>query len=219
MFDRVLKFFIENSRMNYALFALIFAIGIWSYMKTPKEIFPTFALDMISIQGTYAGSSVDILDKMAVQEIEDGVKNIDGIVEVSTVISPGKVTIILELRKGVNRFNVADKIKDEVAKIRSSLPNDMDEPLVNVMERTKGLIDVSLTSDKYSVDELKPFANKFESMMVGVKGVSDITIFGDSDLHYEVLLDEKKIEAYGLNSSDVYSAISSLSYIYFQLAR
>ncbi|HIP62261.1 MAG TPA: efflux RND transporter permease subunit [Sulfurovum sp.] len=88
-----------------------------------------------------------------------------------------------------------------------------------VMERTKGLIDVSLTSDKYSVDELKPFANKFESMMVGVKGVSDITIFGDSDLHYEVLLDEKKIEAYGLNSSDVYSAISSLSYIYFQLAR
>jgi len=214
MFDRVLKFFIENSRMNYALFTLIFAIGIWAYSKTPKEIFPTFDLDMISIQGAYAGSSVDILDKMSVREIEDGVKNIDGVVEVSTVISPGKFSIILELRKGINRFNVADKIKDEVAKVRSSLPSDMDEPVVNIMERTKGLIDVSLTSKKYSVDALKPFANTFKSRMAGVKGVSDITIFGDSDLYYEVLLDEKKIEAYGLSNSDVYSAIASLSYIF-----
>ena len=214
MFDRVLKFFIENSRMNYALFILIFAIGIWAYNKTAKEIFPTFDLDMISIQGSYAGSSVDILDKMAVREIEDGVKNIDGVVEVSTVISPGKFSIILELRKGINRFNVADKIKDEVAKVRSSLPSDMDEPVVNIMERTKGLIDVSLTSQKYSVDELKPFADTFKSMMVGVKGVSDITIFGDSDLYYEVLLEEKKIEAYGLSNSDVYGAIASLSYLF-----
>jgi len=214
MFDRVLKFFIDNSRMNYALFTLLFAIGIWSYNKTPKEIFPTFDLDMISIQGAYAGSSVDILDKIAVREIEDDVKNIDGVVEISTVISPGKFTIILELRKGINRFNVADKVKDEVSKIRSSLPSDMDEPLVRIMERTKGLIDVSLTSKKYSIDELKPFANEFKSIMAGVKGVSDITILGDSDLYYEVLLDEKKTAAYGLSNNDIYSAIASLSYIF-----
>ena len=55
--------------MNYTLFVLIFAVGIWSYSKTPKEIFPSFDLDMISIKGSYIGASVDILDKMVVSEI------------------------------------------------------------------------------------------------------------------------------------------------------
>ena len=75
MFEKILRFFVENSRMNYTLFLLVFAIGIWSYSKTPKEIFPSFDLDMISIKGSYSGASVDILDKMAVTEIEDNINS------------------------------------------------------------------------------------------------------------------------------------------------
>ena len=74
MFERFLRFFVDNSRMNYVLFFLIFAVGIWSYFKMPKEIFPTFEMDMVTISGSYTGASVDILDKMAVTEIEDNVK-------------------------------------------------------------------------------------------------------------------------------------------------
>ena len=36
MFEKVLRFFIDNSRMNYTLFVLVFAVGIVSYIKTPK---------------------------------------------------------------------------------------------------------------------------------------------------------------------------------------
>lgn len=100
MFEKFLRFFVDNSRMNYVLFILIFALGIWSYIKMPKEIFPTFDMDMISISGSYTGASVDILDKMAVSEIEDNVKSLEGVIETTTVISPGKFTIILELQKG-----------------------------------------------------------------------------------------------------------------------
>ena len=138
MFDKLLRFFIENTRINYTLFILIFAVGIWSYSKTPKEIFPNFELDMISIKGSYSGASVDILDKMAVTEIEDNIKNIDSIDTMSTVISPGRFTIILELKKHVNKYQEADKIKDVITLIKTNLPSDMDEPSVNVLDRTNG---------------------------------------------------------------------------------
>jgi len=67
MFEKFLRFFVENSKMNYTLFVLIFIAGIWSYQKMPKEVFPSFELEMISINGHYTGTSVDILDKMAVK--------------------------------------------------------------------------------------------------------------------------------------------------------
>lgn len=214
MFDKILRFFVNNSRVNYTLFILVFAIGIWSYNKTPKEIFPSFELDMISITGSYSGASVDILDRMAVIEIEDNVKNIDSVDTMSTIISPGRFTIVLELKKGKNKYNEADKIKDAIALIKSNLPSDMDEPSVNVLERSRSVVDISLTSSKYSTDELKPFADNLKSKILGVNGVNDVTIFGDSDKYFEILLDDRKIEALDLNKNEIFNAITTLSYIF-----
>ena len=70
MFENILRFFVNNSRLNYFLFILVFITGIVLYTKTPKEIFPSLELDMVSVNGYYAGSSIDMLDKMAVKEIE-----------------------------------------------------------------------------------------------------------------------------------------------------
>jgi len=214
MFEKFLKFFVENARMNYTLFILIFAIGIWSYTKTPKEIFPSFDLDMISIKGSYTGTSVDILDKMAVTEIEDNIKNIDSIDTVSTVISPGKFTIILELKKGEDKYREADKIKDVISLIKTNLPSDMDEPSVNVLDRTRTLADVTITSKKLSTDDLKPFADNLKSQILNINGISEINIYGDSDKFFEILLDEDKIDALNLNKSEVFDTISTLSYIF-----
>lgn len=214
MFERFLRFFVDNARMNYVLFFLIFAAGIWSYFKMPKEIFPTFDMDMVTVSGSYSGASVDILDKMAVSEIEDNVKSMEGVIDTTTVISPGRFTIVLELQKGKDRYNMADKIKDAVALSKSDLPSDMDEPTVRVMERTRDLINISLTSNTKTVDEMKVFAEDFKSKILGVNGVNDVTVFGDSDKYYEILLDDKKIEAYGIDKSELFSAISSLSYIF-----
>lgn len=214
MFEKILRFFVENSRINYTLFILVFAVGVWSYTKTPKEIFPSFDLDMISIKGSYSGASVDILDKMAVSEIEDKIKNYDSIDTMSTIISPGKFTIVLELKKGFNKYVEADKLKDSISLIKTNLPSDMDEPSVNTLDRSRTLVDISVTSKKFSVDELKPFADDLKSKLLTINGINEINVFGDSDKYFEVLLDEKKIDALGLNKNDVFTVISNLSYIF-----
>jgi len=44
MFSNMIRFFTQNARMNYTLFFLIIAVGVYSYIKIPKEIFPSFDL-------------------------------------------------------------------------------------------------------------------------------------------------------------------------------
>jgi multidrug efflux pump subunit AcrB len=129
--------------MNYTLFVLIFAIGIWSYQKMPKEVFPSFDLDMVSVTGSYTGASVDILDKMAVVEIENNLKTLDGIKDMTTVISNGKFSIVLEFEKGRDRYDMLNKTKDAIALTFSNLPSDMDEPNAKLVTRSRDLIDIS----------------------------------------------------------------------------
>ncbi|MBD3841793.1 MAG: efflux RND transporter permease subunit, partial [Campylobacterales bacterium] len=139
---------------------------------------------------------------------------LQGVTDTTTVISPGKFTIILELEKGTNRYNMANKVKDVVSLIVPNLPSDMDEPSVNVMERTKDLVSIALTSQNLNTDQMKPFADRFKSQLLNIKGVSDVTIFGDSDKYYEILLDDKKIEALGISQVELSDALATLSYIF-----
>jgi len=214
MFERFLRFFVENSRMNYTLFVLIFAIGIWSYNKMPKEVFPSFELDMVTISGSYTGASVDILDKMAVVEIENNLKTLEGVKDMTTVISNGKFSIVLEFEKGVNRYDVLNKAKDQVTLTLGNLPSDMDEPTVKLVTRSRDLVDISLTSNKYSVDEMKGFAENFKNDLYGIDGVNDVSVFGDSDRFFEIKVDEEKLISYKIDQSSFFDALKTISYIF-----
>ena len=214
MFEKVLKFFIENYKINYTLFFLLFATGIYSYIQIPKEISPTIEPESISIRGTYSGASVDNLNKMAVQEIEDEVKNIVGVQTVTSVVSPGRFTIILELDKGTNKRVVIDDTEEALALVRVNLPSDMDDPVIKGVAHARSIMHVSMRSSKISRGELKSLSKKFKSKLLSIKDVSDVTMFGDSELFYEVLIDEKKVNAYNLSLSETLRMFSELSYVF-----
>lgn len=214
MIERILRFFVNNSRLNYFLFVLVFISGIVLYTKTPKEIFPYFDLDMISVSGHYAGTSIDMLDKMAVKEIEDEIKNIDGIDKMATIVSAGKFNIILELEKRVDKYNTAQKVKDAVTLSRQNLPNDMDEPTVKVLEAKRSLMRIAVSSNNASHEALINAANALKDKINALAHISEVLIYGDSDKYYDIRLNSEKIHALDLDENAVATALAGLSYIF-----
>ncbi len=214
MFDDILKFFIKNSRLNYFLFIVAIIIGIYSYIKSPKEIFPSFSLDMISVSGSYMGASIDMLDKMAVKDIEDEIKGIEGIKTMTTIINPGRFNIVLELSKGVDKYETSDLVKDAISRSTQNLPTDMTMPSVNVLSIQKELLSIAISSKKLDHNTLLKEARRLKDKIDAIPKISSIKIYGDSDKYYDVVIDRKKIEALGLDLSRSLSAISKLSYIF-----
>jgi len=214
MFENILRFFVRNSRLNYLIFVIVFLSGVAAYIKTPKEIFPSFDLDIISVSGHYAGASIDMMDKMAVQEIESDIKNIDGIEKMSTIINSGRFNIILELEKRVDKYNTKDRVKDAIALSKQNLPTDMDEPSVSVLQIKRDLMRVSVSSKSLTKSELLKEANNLKDKISALKNISEVTIFGDSDEYYDIRLNSAKIHALGLDETSVTVSLSALSYIY-----
>ncbi|MFK5881246.1 MAG: efflux RND transporter permease subunit [Sulfurospirillum sp.] len=214
MFERVLKFFIENYKLNYILFFLVFGLGVYSYIFLPKEVSPVIEPDSITIRGGYSGTSLDTLNKMAVEEIEAEVQNIDGIDTISSRITPGRFSITLELRKGADKQKVQKDIDDAITAIKSDLPSDMDELTTSTVAHARGLMQVSVFSKTLGRDRLIENAKELRLKLLGIKDISDVTIFGDSDIYYEVLIDGKKAEAYGLTQKQIIDVIPNISYIF-----
>ena len=214
MFEKFVRFFTENARLNYTLLLLIVLAGVWSYNKTPKEIFPSFELDIVRISGSYSGTSINIMDNIVVREIENEVKSIDGIKEMTSVITPGRFSVVLELVKGTNKYEISDKIKDGIDSVKSNFPSDMTEPRVSIAQTNQRVARISLSSKTLSRGELIEYAKDIKSRLLTVPDISEISIYGDSDLYFNIRLDEAKIRAYGISREALTSALSNISYIF-----
>lgn len=212
--EKFVRFFVNNSRMNYVLFILVILVGIYSYSKTPKEIFPAFELDIINISGGYSGASIDMMDKIAVRDIENELKSIEGIEEMSTVIVPGRFNTILELHTGANKDDILIQVKDAIERTKTNFPDDMNDPSITLINTEKSVLQVSLSSDKLPLTELKDTAQTLKAQILSLSDISEVTVFGDSDLYFSVKVDERKLTAFNINKIAVFNAISRLSYLF-----
>ncbi|WP_345993952.1 efflux RND transporter permease subunit [Sulfurimonas sp. HSL-1716] len=212
--DRLIEYFIKNKHLSYVLLIFLIYLGYNAYVNIPKELFPTVELDKISITGKYAGTSATNMDKMAVRDIEDEISSISGIDKTETTIIPGSFTIILTLNEHANKINVLSKVKDSISASRQYLPSDMNEPVAKLLDKTKSLIKLSISSTKLPKSALIPIAKEIQTKLSRIKSISEISIRGDADQELSIKLNSNAILTYNLNHADVIGAISNLSYIF-----
>jgi len=210
----IIEYFVKNSRLNYTLMGFIVMMGIFAYINIPKEMFPNSTVDSIMVRGNYSGASANSLNNFAVVEIENQIDSISGISKSTSTITDGSFSIKVELQDGVDKSEVEDDIKTAVTNAKKYLPSDMTEPTVSSAKRKMALLNLSILSTQKNKAELLKISEKLKTKLSQVNNVSEISIFGDSDLQIKLLLDHKKIDMYGLDSTSVVSAISNLSYIY-----
>ena len=212
--EKVIGYFIDNKHLNYAILVLLIFVGVSSYNLIPKEIFPDFALDKITVSGSYSGSSAANLDKMAVRDIEEGLSSINHIYKVETIIKSGSFSILLSISKGGNVSDILDKVKDEIAKITPNLPSDMNEPIAKQLERTREIVRLSISSNQLNFNQLIDSAREIKEHILKINKIAGVTIYGESDEIVEFKIDTQALKAYGINPSAITSAISSLSYTF-----
>jgi multidrug efflux pump subunit AcrB len=211
---KLLEFFIKNEHLNHVLLVFLLFTGIFAYQNISKEIFPTVELDKIRVSGSYTGASANTLDKMAVRDIEDSIASINHVKEIESVITPAKFTIMVTLNKGADKIITLSKVQDAITSVKSNLPSDMSEPTAKLVDMQRSLIKLSIGAEDKSFEELLEIGKDIKSKLSTVKDVSEINIYGDSDKKVEINLDSKAIQAYGLSTQLVVSAIKNLSYIY-----
>ena len=211
----LIDFSLRKPLLNHFLLFFICILAYFSYLKIPKEIFPTSILDSVAISGHYSGASSELLDKIVVSEIEDELLSLSSADKISSTIKNGSFTITVELKDGHKSKDILDDIKDIITKIKTNLPSDMDEPTVKAVEHAFPLITVAVYSkNNDSKEYLIEIAKEVKSKIMQLKDLSQVTVLGQSDKELLMSFDDEKINAFGLNKTSVIKAVSTLSSIF-----
>lgn len=211
---KVVEFFLKKIELNYTMFIFITILGIFSYISIPKDVFPPIKIDKISISGGYAGASIDILDKMAVSKLEDELKSLTGVTKLESFIKNSSFSIVLELDKSADKYSVLNKAKDIISNNRRYFPTDMDEPTANIVDLAWPLINVTISSDIESKDSLIDIGKDIKTKLSAIENISNVELYEDSDIVYEIIFDDRKLQMYNLNRASLIESMKLLSYIY-----
>ncbi|MEA1956604.1 MAG: efflux RND transporter permease subunit [Campylobacterota bacterium] len=213
MIRRFIEFSINKPLLNHILLSFIVLLSIFSYINIPKEIFPPMNMDKITVSGGYVGTSADVLDKMVVKTIEDDLQNIDELEVVETTIKNGFFTMSMDIKVGSDNISVLNDVKDIISGVKKDLPADMAEPIAKVKLHSFPLVLIALAGDK-SKKELLEKADELKRKLSRFEDLSEITIRGDADEELVVKINDKKIQALGLEPSQTISSLKNLSSIF-----
>lgn len=215
MIQNLIEFSLRKPLLNHFILLFIFLLSIFAYFKIPKEIFPPSTTDAVIINGAYTGASSELLDKIAVSQIEDEILTLSSADTISSTIKNGSFSINVDLKDGYKAKDILDDVKDIITKIKTDLPSDMDEPTVKAVEFAFPLITVAVYSkNSDSKEYLIEVAKEVKSKVMQLKDLSQVQVLGESDKELLITLNDEKISAYGFEKIKVINAISSLSSIF-----
>ena len=95
--------------------------GLWTAGAVQKEVFPQFQLDVVEVRVDYPGAAPEEIERGILQPIEEAVKGVRGIREMTSTAREGQGTVQLELVSGAVPMKAFADIDQAVSRIRNSL--------------------------------------------------------------------------------------------------
>ena len=186
------------------VFFVLCVAGLWGFHQLPVARFPDIAFPMTTVTITQPGASPSQLETEVTRRVEDSVATIPGIKRVMSSVNEGVSTTTIEFLLETDLATALDDTRDAVTRIRTDLPQDIQEPVVSKVDIGGSLMTYAVVAPNMPPDELSWFVDREVSKaMYGVPGVAVVKRVGGVERQARVDLDPNALQAFGVTAGDV----------------
>ncbi len=194
--------------------AFLLVLGLLGLWKIGVDLYPEVDPPVITITTEYNGVSPTEIETLISKVIEEEVNQLGGIERLMSTSRDGVSQIVIEFKLAIDARQIQTEVRDKVARIRSKLPNDIEEPLVERLDfADRPILQLALkakASDLTNAQlfQLRDFAeNQVKPVLQQVDGVGQVNVFGGLEREIQVDLDLQRLMLWKLTPDDVANAI------------
>ena len=208
-FDKLIQSLIRNRKITLFFVFLVIAAGTISYIAMPKQESPDFAVPYAMITTVIPGASQSDVDAYVTVPIDTAIKAVNGY-EGSVSYSANNLSmVVLELKFSADKDTSFRQLKEILAGLQASLPENCGEISVNTnITDTAGVL-ISLSSSELTNREVVEQAKAVRDRLSTIDGLNRFEIIGNLNRNIEVRMNETRMQAAGLTFADAVSVISA----------
>ena len=209
--------FIDKYVMACAIAIVITLVGFICMNSLSIEQYPSIAPPTVSVSTTYTGADANTIMKSVIQPLEE---NINGVTDMtymtSKATSSGNVSISVYFKQGTDPDMAAVNVQNRVSKAQAMLPADVTKVGVTVQKQQSNILRilaVRSTDGKYDDDFISNYVDiNIKPRLTRITGVGEVTALGNT-YALRIWMKPDVMAQYGLEPNDVFSAISSQSFV------
>jgi HAE1 family hydrophobic/amphiphilic exporter-1 len=204
------RFAVRQPTIVTLFFLAIALFGAIGYLSMGKNIVPNINIPIVTVSASYPGASAGEIERLVVRPIEDQIQSIRHLDKVNATAVDGGTTIIAQFKLGTDVDVAANDVTQAVNAARSTLPSDLDPPVIGKVDvAAQPIVVEAITSKSLRPAELSNLVvNEIEPALKGVKGVGSVQVAGDYPRQFYVEPDPGKLVAMHMTMLDVNNAVS-----------
>lgn len=193
---------------NLLMFLLIGG-GIWTMFNIQKEVFPQFQLDFVEVSVVYPGASPAEVEQGILLPVEEAVRGVQGIKEITSQANEGSGEVLIELVEGTNRMKAFQDIDQEVSRIRT-FPDDIEQPEVILQDQQRDVMEIGIYGEA-DIWTLRSLAERLRTRLLSNPEITQVELGNVPDYMTHVEIPRRNLNQYNLTLDQVARIIAESS--------
>ena len=190
---------------SIVLFVVLTAIGLYTFDRLPITRMPNIDVPIVSVAITQPGAAPSELESQVTKIVETSIAGVQGVKHISSTITEGSSLTVVEFQLETQVDRAVNDVRDAVTKVRTDLPQDIEEPLVQRVDvEGMAIVTYAASAPAMTPEELSWFVDDtLVRALQGVRGVAQVKREGGVEREIRISLDPDKLAALGVTAADV----------------
>lgn len=199
----------QNPVAANLLMMILLLGGIFVAFQIQKEVFPQFQLDVVNVSADYPGAAPSEVETGVLQPIEEAVRGLEGIREITARAFEGRGRIEIELISSTDRMKAFQEIDQAIARIRT-FPEEADEPEVRLEVQQREAMEIGLFGS-VNVWTLRQLAELLRDRLISNPNMTLVELGNVPDYRTHVEINADTLREYGLSLPEIAQIIRDSS--------
>lgn len=201
----VVQWFVHNRVAANLLMLFIIIGGLAGVGTMNKTVFPSAALDTVTISVPFLGASPADVEERILVPVEQAISGVQGIKEIRSYANEGRGQVNVTAIEGYDVDVLLNEIKARVDAI-NTFPAQTERPVINRSYVQNQVMYLLLYGD-LDAKELKELGRDVIDRITALPGAELSRLDGDRSYEVSVEISDQQLERYGLTFDDVARAI------------
>lgn len=191
------------------LMILLLVGGVGTALTMQKEVFPSFELDVVRVDVGYPGAAPAEVEQGIILPIEDAIRGVSGIKEITSEAREGGGRVSAELVTSVDRMQVFQDIDQAVNRIRT-FPEEIDQPEVSLLARRQLVLNIVLygEADRWTLRQL---GERLRDRLLSDDRITQVELQGGGEFVTHIEIPSDVLREYGLTLQQVARLVEASS--------
>ncbi len=214
MFQRIIKFSIENKLVVGVFTCALLAWGLWSLLHLPFDATPDITNNQVQIIVTSQSTGAEEMERNVTAPIEMALANIPEVKERRSISRSGMAVITMVFDDGTDNYWARELIDQQLGGVKDKLPDDVDVELAPISTGLGEIYHYTIRAekgyeDKYSLTDLRTIQDWIvRKQLSGTPGIAEVSGWGGYVKQYEVDINLERLNAMGVTIAELYTALN-----------